>query len=74
MAHGSALVASPVFGKPDVAAARQALGGCIGPRRGARKLKAAQAAIGQGTHDFGDRPRRGQRGQALRQFPARHRD
>ena len=55
-AHGSALVASPVFGKPDVAVAGKLWVGSSGPAAAREKLKAAQAAIGQGTHDFGDDP------------------
>jgi len=55
-AHGSALVASPVFGKPDVAAAGKLWVGSSGPAEARERLKAAQAAIGQGTHDFGDDP------------------
>ena len=55
-AHGSFLVASPVFGKPDVAAAGKLWVGSSGPAEARERLKAAQAAIGQGTHDFGDDP------------------
>lgn len=55
-AHGTFLVASPVFGKPDVAAAGKLWVGSSGPAEARERLKAAQAAIGQGTHDFGDDP------------------
>jgi 3-hydroxyisobutyrate dehydrogenase-like beta-hydroxyacid dehydrogenase len=55
-AHGSVLVASPVFGKPDVAAAGKLWVGSSGPAEARERLKAAQDAIGQGTHDFGDDP------------------
>ncbi|MGI4835609.1 MAG: NAD(P)-dependent oxidoreductase [Janthinobacterium lividum] len=55
--HGSFLVASPVFGKPDVAAAGKLWVGSSGATAEARqRLQPAQAAIGQGTHDFGDDP------------------
>ncbi len=55
-AHGSMLVASPVFGKPDVAALGKLWVGSSGPAAARERLQAAQAAIGQGTHDFGDDP------------------
>ena len=55
-AHGSTLVASPVFGKPDLAALGKLWVGSSGPAAAREKLKPAQAAIGQGTHDFGDDP------------------
>ncbi|NML63933.1 NAD(P)-dependent oxidoreductase [Hymenobacter sp. RP-2-7] len=56
-AHGSFLVASPVFGKPDVAAAGKLWVGSSGATAEVRaQLTPAQAAIGQGIHDFGDDP------------------
>ncbi len=56
-AHGSFLVASPVFGKPDVAAAGKLWVGSSGATAEVRqRLKPAQDAIGQGTYDFGDDP------------------
>ena len=56
-AHGSWLVASPVFGKPDVAATGQLWVGSSGATPEVRqRLLPAQAAIGKGTHDFGDDP------------------
>ncbi|RYY18494.1 MAG: NAD(P)-dependent oxidoreductase [Cytophagaceae bacterium] len=56
-AHGSALVASPVFGKPDVAAAGKLWVGSSGATAEVRqRLRPTQDAIGQGTHDFGDDP------------------
>ncbi len=55
-AQGTFLVASPVFGKPDVAAAGKLWIGSSGPAEARERLKAAQAAIGQGTHEFGDDP------------------
>lgn len=56
-AHNSALVASPVFGKPDVAAAGKLWVGSSGATTEVRqRLRPAQDAIGQGTHDFGDDP------------------
>ena len=56
-AHGSFLVASPVFGKPDVAAAGKLWVGSSGATPDVRqRLRPAQDAIGQGTHDFGDDP------------------
>ncbi|MDJ0365947.1 NAD(P)-dependent oxidoreductase [Hymenobacter sp. H14-R3] len=55
-AHGSVLVASPVFGKPDVAALGKLWVGCSGPAEARERLQAALAAIGRGTHDFGDDP------------------
>ena len=55
-AHGSTLVASPVFGKPDVAAAGKLWIGSSGPAEARERLKPAQAAMGQGTHNFGDDP------------------
>lgn len=54
-AHSSFLVASPVFGKPDVAAAGKLWIGASGATAEVReRLKPALEAIGQGTHDFGD--------------------
>jgi 3-hydroxyisobutyrate dehydrogenase-like beta-hydroxyacid dehydrogenase len=55
-AHGSVLVASPVFGKPDVAAAGKLWVGASGPAEAQQRLAAAHAAIGQGTHSFGEDP------------------
>lgn len=56
-AHGSFLVASPVFGKPDVAAAGKLWVGSSGATAEVRqRLRPAQDAIGQGTHDFGNDP------------------
>jgi 3-hydroxyisobutyrate dehydrogenase-like beta-hydroxyacid dehydrogenase len=55
--HGSFLVASPVFGKPDVAAAGKLWVGSSGATAEVRqRLRPAQDAISQGTHDFGDDP------------------
>ena len=54
--QGSSLVATPVFGKPDVAAAANlwlAIAGEVGSRR---KLKPLLQALGQGVHEFGDDP------------------
>ena len=54
--HGSALVASPVFGKPDVAEKAQLWVGASGPADARRRLEPLQAAFGKGTYAFGDDP------------------
>ncbi|MBW3129319.1 NAD(P)-dependent oxidoreductase [Hymenobacter profundi] len=52
--HGSTLVASPVFGKPDVAQAGNLWVGSSGPTEARQRLEPLQAAFGQGTYSFGD--------------------
>lgn len=54
--HGVAYVASPVFGRPDAAAAKR-LWVCIsGPASARNRVQPILAAIGQGTFDFGEDP------------------
>ncbi|GGG43103.1 3-hydroxyisobutyrate dehydrogenase [Hymenobacter glacieicola] len=52
--HGSHLVATPVFGKPDVAAAGKLWLAVAGEASAREKIKPVLEALGQGTHDFGD--------------------
>ncbi|SNC64429.1 3-hydroxyisobutyrate dehydrogenase [Hymenobacter gelipurpurascens] len=53
--HGTHLIATPVFGKPDVAAAGNLWLASAGATAEAReKLRPLLDAVGQGTHDFGD--------------------
>lgn len=54
--HGAHLVAAPVFGKPDVAAAAKLWIGTAGPAEAKAKIAPLLAVLGQGTHDFGDDP------------------
>lgn len=54
--HGAHLVAAPVFGKPDVAAAAKLWIGTAGPAEAKAKIAPLLAALGQGVHDFGDDP------------------
>lgn len=54
--HGSTLVAAPVFGKPDAAAA-QKLWLCLsGPAAAKAHAEPVLSALGQGIHDFGEDP------------------
>ncbi|QJX48393.1 NAD(P)-dependent oxidoreductase [Hymenobacter taeanensis] len=56
-AHGSHLLATPVFGKPDVAAAGKLWLASAGADAAAReKTRPLLEALGQGVHDFGDDP------------------
>ncbi|MBC6990234.1 NAD(P)-dependent oxidoreductase [Hymenobacter sp. BT491] len=54
--HGSYLVAVPVFGKPDAAAAAKLWLAVAGPAEARERIKPILAALGQGTQDFGDDP------------------
>ncbi|GAB3224623.1 NAD(P)-dependent oxidoreductase [Hymenobacter seoulensis] len=54
--HGSSLVATPVFGKPDVAAAGKLWLAASGEASAREKLTPILGALGQGVHDFGDDP------------------
>ena len=54
--HGSVLVSSPVFGKPDVAEKAQLWVGASGPAEARQRLEPLQAAFGKGTYSFGDDP------------------
>ncbi len=52
---GSILVASPVFGRPDAAAAKKLWVCTSGPGAAKEKAKPVLDAVGQGTLDFGER-------------------
>ncbi|WBA42766.1 NAD(P)-dependent oxidoreductase [Hymenobacter canadensis] len=54
--HGSTLVATPVFGKPDVAAAAKLWLAASGEASARQRLAPLLEALGQGVHDFGDDP------------------
>lgn len=54
--QGSSLVATPVFGKPDVAAAATLWLAMAGEAGSRRKLKPVLQVLGQGVHEFGDDP------------------
>ncbi len=54
--HGSLLVAAPVFGKPDAAAAQKLWIGTSGPTDAKARVQAVLEAMGQGVYDFGDDP------------------
>jgi 3-hydroxyisobutyrate dehydrogenase-like beta-hydroxyacid dehydrogenase len=54
--RGAAYVAAPVFGRPDAAAARK-LWICVsGPAAAKARVRPMLDAIGQGIHDFGEKP------------------
>ncbi len=55
-AHGSALVAAPVFGKPDAAAAGRLWVGAAGPAEARQTVMPLLEALGQGVREFGDDP------------------
>jgi len=52
--HGVAYVASPVFGRPEAAAAQKLWVVSSGPGAAKQRVRPLQDAIGQGTFDFGD--------------------
>lgn len=52
--QGSHLVATPVFGKPDVAAAAKLWLAVAGEASARQKITPILSALGQGVHDFGD--------------------
>jgi 3-hydroxyisobutyrate dehydrogenase-like beta-hydroxyacid dehydrogenase len=52
--YGVAYVASPVFGRPDAAAAKRLWVVCSGPDAAKQRARPIQDAIGQGTFDFGN--------------------
>jgi 3-hydroxyisobutyrate dehydrogenase-like beta-hydroxyacid dehydrogenase len=54
--HGSALVAMPVFGKPEVAEAGKLWLVIAGATAAKQKVAPYLGAIGQGTYDFGEDP------------------
>ena len=55
-ARGTAYVAAPVFGRPDAAAAKK-LWVCVsGPAAAKTHVRPLLEAIGQGIHDFGEKP------------------
>jgi 3-hydroxyisobutyrate dehydrogenase-like beta-hydroxyacid dehydrogenase len=51
---GVAYVASPVFGRPDAAAAKRLFVVCSGPAAAKQRIRPLQDAIGQSTLDFGE--------------------
>jgi 3-hydroxyisobutyrate dehydrogenase-like beta-hydroxyacid dehydrogenase len=53
-AHGVDYVAAPVFGRPEAAAAAKLFCLAAGPAAAKKRLGPVQAAIGQGTFDFGE--------------------
>ncbi|SNR32070.1 NAD(P)-dependent oxidoreductase [Hymenobacter mucosus] len=54
--HGTYLVSTPVFGKPDVAAAGKLWLAAAGPASARQQLLPLLEAVGQGTYEFGDDP------------------
>ncbi|RYU79008.1 NAD(P)-dependent oxidoreductase [Hymenobacter persicinus] len=52
--HGTTLVAAPVFGKPDAAAAAKLWIATSGPAAAKSTSAPLLTVLGQGTHDFGD--------------------
>jgi 3-hydroxyisobutyrate dehydrogenase-like beta-hydroxyacid dehydrogenase len=52
--HGVDYLASPVFGRPDAAAAKKLWVVCSGPAGAKQRARPVQEAIGQGTFDFGE--------------------
>jgi len=52
--QGSVLVAAPVFGKPDAAAAAKLWIATSGPAAAKAAIGPLLEVLGQGTHDFGD--------------------
>ncbi len=53
---GGALVASPVLGKPDAAAAKKLFIVSAGDPAAQERVRPLQEALGQGVHDFGADP------------------
>lgn len=53
---GVTYLAMPVLGRPDAVAAGHAWLLLAGPQAGKARVKEVTAALGQATHDFGDRP------------------
>jgi 3-hydroxyisobutyrate dehydrogenase-like beta-hydroxyacid dehydrogenase len=53
---GVALVAAPVFGRPDAAAAGSLVVVCSGPAEARQRVAPLLAVIGRATFDFGDLP------------------
>jgi 3-hydroxyisobutyrate dehydrogenase-like beta-hydroxyacid dehydrogenase len=54
--RGAAYVAAPVFGRPEAAAAKK-LWVCVsGPTTAKARVRPLLEAIGQGLHDFGEKP------------------
>jgi 3-hydroxyisobutyrate dehydrogenase-like beta-hydroxyacid dehydrogenase len=54
--YGVAYIASPVFGRPEAAAAAKLFVCVAGPAAGKKKVEPMLKAIGQGTFDFGEDP------------------
>ncbi len=54
--HGAAYLAAPVFGKPEVAAARQLRIVVAGDEQARQRARPVLDALSQGVHDFGDDP------------------
>ncbi len=54
--HQVAYVASPVFGRPDAAAAKRLWVCASGPAAARQRVEPIQNAIGQGLFDFGEDP------------------
>ncbi|AZB41067.1 NAD(P)-dependent oxidoreductase [Bacillus sp. FJAT-42376] len=54
--HNSAYVASPVFGRPDAAAAQKLFVLSSGPIEARERIKPIQEAVGQRIFDLGDEP------------------
>lgn len=54
--HGSIYVASPVFGRPDAAAARQLIVCTSGPVAAKERVRPLQEMIGRGIYDYGEEP------------------
>ena len=52
--HGAAVVAAPVFGRPEAATARRLWICQSGPAQAKQRAKAVFDALGQGTFDFGE--------------------
>jgi 3-hydroxyisobutyrate dehydrogenase-like beta-hydroxyacid dehydrogenase len=54
--HGVAYIASPVFGRPDAAAAAKLFVCPAGPSQARKRIEPMLKVIGQGTFDFGEDP------------------
>ena len=54
--HGSIYVASPVFGRPDAAAARQLVICTSGPAAAKERVRPLQEIVGQTLFDYGEDP------------------
>ena len=54
--HGSIYVASPVFGRPEAAAARQLVVCTSGPPAAKNRVRPLQEIIGRAIHDYGEEP------------------